>query len=222
MGPDPRLAAGDYVVITIEDDGQGIQPDDVPRIFDPFFTTKGPETGTGLGLANSYSIVEQHGGTITVDSEPGEGSCFSIYLPLSTDDANETTGPGESDETRQRRLPRRGEMVLIADDNAELRDLASRVLESAGYETCVAADGREALELFRANREKIHLLILDLVMPEMGGQEVAETVRRLSDDVRILIVSGYVPEETKRSLNEPVLRKPYTIDELMQALEDLD
>ncbi len=112
--------------------------------------------------------------------------------------------------------------MLIADDNAPLRDLASKVLEKAGYTTLVAADGREALELFEANRDDVHLLILDLVMPEIGGEEVAARVRELSDDVRILIVSGYVPEETMRSLNEPVLRKPYTIDELMQALEELN
>jgi PAS domain S-box-containing protein len=216
--PDPGLDAGDYVVITVEDDGHGIPADLLPRIFDPFFTTKEAGTGTGLGLANSYSIVEQHGGTMTVDSTAGEGSRFSIYLPLATSGA---IAPAPSPASPGRGAPSAGKLVLVADDNPQLRKLACMVLEKAGFETCMAEDGKQALELFKSRQDEIRLLILDLVMPGMDGQEVAAAVRELSPDVRILFVSGYVPEETKRELTEPIIRKPYTIDTLMAAVADL-
>ncbi len=219
--PDPQSGPGEYAVITVEDDGEGIDADTLPRIFDPFFTTKGSAMGTGLGLANSYSIVEQHHGTITVDSTPGKGSRFAVYLPLSQSEAVAAVDDGESYPQGYKLAPSAGELVLVADDNAQLRDLACKLLERAGYETCTAADGRQALELYKARKDEIRLLILDLVMPEMGGQEVASAVREISQDVRILFVSGYVPEHTIQDLNEPIIRKPYTIQDLMQALADL-
>ncbi len=221
MGPDPQLEAGDYVVVIVEDNGHGIEADDLPRIFDPFFTTKGAATGTGLGLANSYSIIEQHGGTISVESTPGEGSRFSVFLPLASGDTPDAVDGSETGRPLSTAGRETDGLVLIADDNPQLTELAGKVLEKAGYETCVASDGVEALAMYRERREAFRLLILDLVMPGLGGQEVARAVREMSDDVRILFVSGYVPEETKKSLSEPVLRKPYTIDELMQALDDL-
>lgn len=218
LGPDPQLDAGEYVVMTVEDDGHGIAADVLPRIFDPFFTTKGTATGTGLGLANSYSIIEQHDGTIIVESTPGKGSSFSVYLPLA---ASELVAESESPAPEPTRAATAGELVLVADDDPQLVELACKVLEKAGFETCTAGDGKQALELYKARQDDIRLLILDLVMPEMGGQEVAAAVRELSDDVRILFVSGYVPEQTKRALNEPILRKPYTIGEFMEAVGDL-
>lgn len=220
-GPDPELKAGEYVVITVEDDGHGIEPENLPRIFDPFFTTKGTATGTGLGLANSYSIVEQHEGTITVESAVGEGSCFAVWLPLASPGRLETETDRPEEPQTDRPTVSTGELVLVADDNAELRDLAVKVLEKAGFRTCTASNGREALEIFKARQNEIRLLVLDLVMPEMSGQEVAAEVRALSREVKILLVSGYVPEDTKRELKEPIIRKPYTIRELMDALESM-
>lgn len=221
VGPDPELAAGDYVVITVEDNGRGIEVDILPRIFDPFFTTKQTATGTGLGLANSYSIVEQHNGTITVESAPGSGSCFSVHLPLATSDALRTGSKRRQATPEYAHDHSRGSLVLVADDNIQLLELTCKILESAGYRTCTAANGREALELYVAKRDEIRLLILDLVMPEMTGQEVAAAVREMSDDVRILFVSGFVPEETRQGLNEPMIRKPFSIQALMEVLEDL-
>ncbi|MDJ0909691.1 MAG: ATP-binding protein [Woeseiaceae bacterium] len=220
-GPDPQLSAGEYVVITVEDDGHGIEPENLPRVFDPFFTTKGTDMGTGLGLANSYSIIERHDGTITVDSAKGEGSVFTVYLPLATADAGETEADSGAAEPEQTASASSSELVLVADDNEQLRELAIRILEKAGYEVCTAADGKEALELYKARRNEIRLLILDLIMPEMTGQEVAAAVREISSDVPILFVSGYVPEDTLRELNEPIIRKPYSISDLMEALGDL-
>lgn len=219
--PDPQLDPGEYAVITVEDDGHGIEADILHRIFDPFFTTKESTTGTGLGLANSFSIVEQHNGTITVDSTLGKGSSFSVHLPLASTVASEAVAGSTSTTQTNTRATSAGKLVLVADDNLQLLELTTKVLENAGFETCSAADGKQALELYRERQDEIRLLILDLVMPEMGGQEVASAVREHCDDVRILFVSGFVPEETKRSLNEPILRKPYTIDEFMKALSDL-
>ena len=224
LGLDAQPAAGDYVVITIEDNGQGIESQVLPRIFDPFFTTKEVATGTGLGLANCYSIVEAHNGTITVDSTPGEGSCFSVYLPISTLELSETGTVSET-ETAAPAITRApstgGGLVLVADDNPQLLDLACKILEKMGYETCAALDGKQALELYKARRDEISVLVLDLVMPQMSGQEVAAAVRELSDEVRILFVSGYVPEQTESALKEPLIRKPYTIKAFTKALEDL-
>ena len=221
IGPDLQADTGEYVVITVEDDGHGIDPDVLPRIFDPFFTTKGTATGTGLGLANSYSIVEQHNGTITVDSTPGNGSCFSVYLPLAKLEEQEGGSGRHEAEPGSAKDAREAGLVLVADDNPQLLELACKVLENAGYKTCTAADGKEALEVYKARQHEIRLLILDLVMPELSGQEVAAAVRELSDDVRILFVSGYVPEETQRALKEPLIRKPYSIKDLMEAMDEL-
>ncbi len=219
--PDAQTGAGDYVVITVEDNGHGIEADILPRIFDPFFTTKETATGTGLGLANSYSIVERHNGTITVESVPGKGSCFSVYLPVATSEVCEIGAASEDAAKAPTRETSKGGLVLIADDNVQLLELACKVLDNVGYETCTATNGREALELYKERRDEISLLILDLVMPEMSGQEVAAAVREISADVRILFVSGYVPDETIRDLKEPMIRKPYSIKDLMETLEEL-
>ncbi len=220
-GLDVQLAAGDYVVLTVEDDGHGIDSETLPRIFDPFFTTKGKETGLGLGLANSYSIVEQHHGAIAVESTPGKGSCFSVYLPLATPAAGtaESAGPAPAPGAAQAGVP--GGLVLVADDNPQLRELARKVLERAGYSVCTAEDGREAVRIYSERRQDIRFVILDLVMPEMGGEEAAKEIRALSRDARILFVSGFVPDQSKAALNYPILKKPYTIRDLTEAIGKL-
>ncbi len=218
-GPGPELSPGDYVVITVEDDGHGIDAEALPRIFDPFFTTKDKETGTGLGLANSYSIVEQHEGTIAVSSTPGQGSTFSVYLPLAP--AGASTAEAQPTAVVSEATPDSGGLILVADDNPQLRELARRVLGAAGYEVCTAADGEEALEIYTARKNEIRLLILDLVMPEMGGQEVAAAVREMSADVSILFVTGYVPDETRQALNERTLKKPYTMETFVETVREL-
>ncbi len=221
----PELERGNYVLISVEDNGHGIDADDLPRIFDPFFTTKSTGMGTGLGLANSYSIVQQHKGVITAESAPGEGSRFVVYLPLaSASDATDQTAPPPSSGSTSEppsRAAAAGKMVLVADDNPELLDLTCTVLKNDGFDCCRASDGKQALEVFESNKDKIRLLVLDLVMPGMGGQEVAERVRQMSDDVQILFVSGYVPEKTQESLTEPVLKKPFTIEAFMETVRQM-
>ncbi len=133
MGPDPQLGADEYVVISVEDDGHGIEADILPQIFDPFFTTKGKTLGTGLGLVNCYSIVEQHEGTITVDSTPGKGSCFSVCLPLATSDEHERDTSDAPPAPESAREAKAGDLVLVADDDPQVLKLARKVLERAGF-----------------------------------------------------------------------------------------
>lgn len=214
----PEVEPGEYCVITIVDDGSGIAPDVLPRIFDPFYTTKASGSGTGLGLANCYSIVKQHRGMILVDSRPDSGSGFSVFLPMTS----------AEDEPRQDspvavQTPRKSDnkLVLVADDNAEILELTRFSLKSAGVETLAATNGRHALELFYLHRHEISLIILDFVMPEMGGQEVADKVRLVDSDVKILFVTGYIPEDVTASLKEPIIRKPYKRTDFLKTIDQL-
>lgn len=214
----PNVDTGDYCVITIEDDGCGIQTDVLPRIFDPFYTTKAAGLGTGLGLANCYSIVEQHEGMILVNSTPDSGSRFSVYLPI--------TNPGEHALTDNRAAVHAlskldNKVVLVADDNTEILELTRLSLKTAGFETLTAENGRQALDLFQQHRHEISLVMLDFVMPEMGGEEVAKQIRLVDGEVKILFVTGYIPEEVTAGLKEPIIRKPYQRNDLLKAIEQL-
>ncbi|MGQ7848378.1 ATP-binding protein [Granulosicoccus sp. 3-233] len=214
----PNVDPGEYSVITVEDDGCGIEPEVLPRIFDPFYTTKDTGLGTGLGLANCYSIVEQHKGMILVDSEPSSGSRFSVYLPLSlvTDDS-----PQETPSSIHRLEKTDNTLVLVADDNAEILELTRLSLNSMGFQTLAAANGVQALELFHQHRHEISLVILDVVMPEMGGEAVAEQIRLVDSDMKILFVTGYIPDEMTAGLTEPIIRKPYQRGDFLKAIENL-
>ncbi|NND70383.1 MAG: PAS domain S-box protein [Rhodothermales bacterium] len=214
----PDVLPGEYCVITIVDDGCGIEPDVLPRIFDPFYTTKASGSGTGLGLANCYSIVKQHRGMILVDSRPDEGSSFSVYLPILQ---SEDEPQRETPITAHTPAKNRNKLVLVADDNVEILDLTELCLKSVGFETLGAESGKQALELFHLHRHEISLIVLDFVMPEMGGKEVAEQIRLVDKDVKILFVTGYIPEDVTASLKEPIIRKPYKRTEFLKTIEKL-
>ncbi len=214
----PDMATGEYCVITVEDDGCGIQNDVLPRIFDPFYTTKAAGLGTGLGLANCYSIVEQHKGMILVNSTPDSGSSFSVYLPLTNPDEHALPDSPAAVHA----LPKLDKkVVLVADDNAEILELTRLSLKMAGFETLTADNGRQALDLFQQHRHAISLVILDFVMPEMGGEQVAKQIRLVDSEVKILFVTGYIPEEVTAGLKEPIIRKPYQRNDLLKAIEQL-
>ncbi len=212
----PDVDPGEYCVVTIMDNGSGIEPDVLPRIFDPFYTTKALGSGTGLGLANCYSIVKQHKGMILVDSNPDSGSSFSVFLPMSLPEGESQR---ENSVTVHTPAKTRNNLVLVADDNVEILELTQLSLKSVGIETLGAENGRRALELFRLHRNELSLIVLDLVMPEMGGQEVAEQIRLIDSDVKILYVTGYIPEEVTSSLKEPIIRKPYKRAEFLKIIE---
>jgi CheY-like chemotaxis protein len=162
------------------------------RIFEPFFTTKEPGKGTGLGLSIVYGIVKQHNGYINVASTPGSGTTFSIYLPLTTADA---ARPEHSSA-----LPsdRGTETILLAEDDAEVRSLAKSVLEEFGYTVIESVDGEEAVKKFKQNRDSVHLLVLDVIMPKMSGKEAYEAIRAVHPGIKVLFTSGYAPDVVRK------------------------
>ena len=215
---DPGVAPGPYVTISVRDDGTGMEPAVVERIFDPFFTTKGVGRGTGLGLATAYGIVRQHGGFIEVQSEPGVGSTFVVCLPRAE-------GEVEERETGAPAAPGRGhETVLLAEDDDAVRDFAERALGRAGYRVLTARDGEEAVAVAERHAAEIGLVLLDVVMPRLGGPEAARRIRALIPGVALVFASGYAPDEAVAGLpagEEPeFLAKPYRLHDLLRAVRD--
>jgi PAS domain S-box-containing protein len=177
---------GPHVQITFADNGAGIGPEVLPHIFEPFFTTKQLGVGTGLGLATVYGIVKQNGGSIWVESSPGNGAAFRILLPVSTAEA--ASGGKEESAVGTRRG---SETILIAEDNADVRELARRILSRLGYQVLEAADAESAMELAGERREPIHLLLTDVVLPGRSGKELAVELARLRPQIRCVYMSGY-------------------------------
>ncbi len=181
------MAAGRYVMFSVSDTGVGMPPELREKIFDPFFTTKEKGKGTGLGLSMVYGIVKQTGGNIFVYSEPGRGSVFKVYLPRVEE---ETSALAPRYETLS--VPRGNETVLLVEDEQAVRNLAARVLREQSYHVLEASDGNEALLLAENHREeRIHILVTDVVMPQMGGRELADRLRTLRPGIKVLFTSGY-------------------------------
>lgn len=177
---------GTYALISIADTGSGIDAETQMKIFEPFFTTKGIGEGTGLGLSMAYGIIKQHDGFIKVYSEQGKGTEFKIYLPL----IEEEVANGLEVEAF---VPIKGgtETVLVAEDDASLRKLVRVVLEPFGYTVITAEDGEEAIAKYKENRDKIQLVILDMILPKKSGKEIYEEIRKVSPDIKVLFATGY-------------------------------
>ena len=210
---------GDYAVLSVTDTGCGMDDETRERIFEPFYTTKGIGKGTGLGLSTVFGIVRQHKGMVHVYSELGSGSTFKIYLPVTAGD--NSPGKGSDD------VPVVGgtETILLADDDDSVRSVAHRILARAGYELLTATDGEDAIRQFDQHATQIDLALLDVVMPKLGGREVAEHIRREQPQVRILFASGYSPDASRISflLNEGMhlIQKPYQRDALLRRVREL-
>lgn len=210
------LKPGPYVLLTIRDTGCGMDPETCSHVFEPFFTTKEPGRGTGLGLATVYGTVQQAGGTITVESKPGMGSLFSIYLP-------HFAGSLAPEPEKSAGLLKGGtETILVAEDEAGIRNLITQVLRLYGYTVLDAYDGREALALAETHPGKIDVLVTDLVMPKMGGRELAQEIASVHPETRVLFISGY-SERTATPLPEGLefLDKPFTPEALMRRLREM-
>ena len=210
-------APGRYVVLTIRDTGTGMESHTLARIFEPFFTTKPAGAGTGLGLAICDEIVRQHGGWISVRSEPGEGTAFSISLPQAADAAALPTVSA----TASAALPRGSETVLIVEDDAVVRWFAARALRAQGYTALTASKGAEALELARAHRQPIDLLLADLVLPQLRGTAVAARLRASNPALRVIFMSGYpdvlhTDDPTYTAM--AYLQKPFELTTLVQTV----
>jgi len=210
---------GRYICLTVLDGGEGMDKEIVTRIFEPFFTTKAKDKGTGLGLAMVYGIIKQHEGMVHVESEPGAGTTFKIYLPVAE--------RGTCDEGQKAvAIPAKGtETILLAEDEPQVRALALRTLERVGYRVIVAADGEEAVQLFDEHAEAIDLLIFDVVMPKMGGREAHDRIKLLKPGIPVLFCSGYSGTSLmagfELSPDVYLLQKPYTADALLSGIREL-
>jgi signal transduction histidine kinase/ActR/RegA family two-component response regulator len=217
---DDELPAGPYVVLTVTDSGMGMDLETRGRAFEPFFTTKEVGQGVGLGLATVYGVVDQSGGRVLVDSQPGQGSRFVIYLPR----ASEGSAPEEIAEGVAP-APTMDATVLLAEDEPEVRAVAERLLRLGGYQVLSAGDGAEALARARAHPGRIDLLVTDVVMANLGGVELAQRLQKERPGVRVLYISGYSwdqrlpPSDPARGID--YLEKPLTFDSLMRKVSQV-
>ena len=215
------LKPGPYVWLLFSDTGSGIAPEVLPHIFDPFFTTKEVGKGPGLGLATIYGIVQGHGGHLTCFSEPDVGTTFNIYWPVS--DPVTVSRPGET--LIPDRVPARGETILLVDDEEVLRDVGRQILTREGYQVLTAKDGEEALLLYQQMNESIHLVVMDLSMPGMGGRLCLKELLALNPQLKAIIVTGYLPDE---QLEEVIsagalgyMPKPFRRVELLKLVREV-
>ncbi len=216
----PGARSGHHVLMQVGDTGDGMDERTKARIFEPFFSTKGPSKGTGLGLATVLGVVEQHQGCITVESAPGRGSTFRIYLPR-TDEAVEAVFEPLVAEIEP---VASGDTILVVDDEDVVRTLASEILQMKGYSVLEAVNGSEALRLAEREAGPIHLLLTDVVMPQMQGPELANRLRLARPDTRVMYMSGYafdvVPTWTLASV-DGFLPKPFTPETLARMVREI-
>ena len=213
----PGAGTGPHVRLSVSDDGVGMSAEVQARIFEPFFTTKDKGRGTGLGLAMVYGIVKQHDGYIDVQSVPGKGTTFEVYLPCA-EDAENNVEPG----VEQAGESRGSETILLVEDEGDVRELTREILEMAGYTVLEAARGAEALRLCRESNQAIDLLLTDVVMPQMSGPELAREVAELRPGTKIVYMSGYTDDALgHHGVLDPdiiLLPKPFTPESLMSRL----
>ena len=215
----PEARPGRYVALSVADTGTGIAPEHIDRIFDPFFTTKSHGEGTGLGLSTTLGIVRAHEGFINVDSEPGRGSRFTVYLP-----ALEIPSSGPAT-PREALHEGHGELVMVVDDESHIRDMAQRTLAAFGYQTLGAGDGAEAVSLYAEHRGRVAAVVLDMMMPFMDGVATARALKRMDPDVRLIGSSGLADPRRVAGAEDAgfaaFLPKPYTADQLLSSLADV-
>jgi PAS domain S-box-containing protein len=215
----PGVVPGAYTSIVVEDTGVGIAADIIGRVFEPFFTTKAPGKGTGLGLSTVYGIVKQSGGHVYVESVIGKGSRFIVLLPRHVEDTDTAHGAAPS------KLPRGTERILVAEDEKPVRAAVRRMLERQGYTVLEAANGAEALGIIDSSRERIDLVLTDVVMPDVGGRLLAECIEGRKRAPRMIYMSGYTDDHIMRhGLAQPgtaFLQKPFTPEALARIVRDV-
>ena len=209
---------GNYVLLTVKDTGTGMDKRTTERVFDPFFSTKGLGKGTGLGLASVYGIIKAHGGYIDVESKKGSGTTFKIYLPAAEKKV-------EMVAKSARQIIKGSETVLLVDDEPMVLEVGINMLKKLGYTVFEAKGGREAVKVYKANKDKIDLVILDMIMPDRGGGETYDQMREINPSATVLLSSGYsidgqATEILERGCNG-FIQKPFTIKELSGRIREI-
>lgn len=209
---------GAYVCLSVVDTGIGMDQATLAHVFEPFFTTKPPGIGTGLGMAMVYGLVKQQRGFVDVRSRPGEGTTVEVYLPVASRPARAAPAGAGAD------LPGGSETILLVEDEEGIRRSASRILQRFGYQVLLAADGEEALALYRRHRADIHLVISDVVMPRLGGTQLYQELHRDPDPPKFILTSGYPARDVgDRAVLEragPLLQKPWNVDDLLRRVRE--
>jgi len=213
-----RLAPGDYVVVSVADEGEGMDDEVMGRIFEPFFTTKEPGRGTGMGLASAYGAVRSHNGAIDVDSSPGRGTTVKVFFPLSNE-------AGALEEAKAEGPTSGDAHVMVVDDENLVLDMARKILATSGYTVTACRDGKEALEIYRDGWAGIDLVLLDMVMPRLSGREVFTEMRRVNPSVRVLLSSGYSIEGEAQAILDSgaagFIQKPYRMNDLLGKISEI-
>ena len=213
------LPPGHYVKATVSDTGTGMDEATRMRIFEPFFTTKEKGRGTGLGLASAYGIIKNHGGIIEVESRVGHGTTFILYLPATDKE------PLTSQTDLQEEILPGKERILLVDDEEKILDIGKQLLEVLGYEGVTAENGKKAIEIFRKEKNAISLIILDMVMPEMGGREAFTALRAISPNIKVLLASGYsIDGEASEIMAQGCngfIQKPFSMKKLSNKIREV-
>jgi CheY-like chemotaxis protein len=215
------ISTGEYLLLSVTDAGLGIESGVIEHIFEPFFTTKPKGKGTGLGLATSYGIIKRAGGTIKVYSEPGRGSTFKVYLPTTKEKVNfnDMTGTSAPEFKGE-------ETVLLVEDEQSVRILSERILKKNGYQVIVKDNGQAAVDYVLKNAGKrIDLLLTDVIMPDMNGKEVAEKIKVIRTDIKVLYCSGYsqevIVEQGALERGVHLIQKPYSPFDLAKKVREV-
>ena len=220
--PVPEMSSGEWILLSVSDTGVGIPPEALPHIYEPFFTTKDPSAGqgTGLGLAQVYGIVRQHDGFIDQESQEGEGTTFTVYLP-----ALEGTDEEPEQEASEEFPSGEGETVLVVEDEPSVLKMIGEVLGKLGYRSLTASSSREALEIHSQHREEIALVLTDMVMPGMGGRPLSLRLREQNPDVKVVAMTGYPLEDSAEALLAEGIanwvQKPMRLGELARVLKEV-
>ncbi len=213
-----KIEPGKYVKISITDTGIGMDEAIQQRVFDPFFTTKEKERGTGLGLPSALGIIKNHGGFITLDSNPGKGSTFNIYLPASTKKMRKDI------KSQEVVIPGSG-TILIIDDEQMILHVGEKILQRLGYDVIIANNGNEGIDIYRKNREKVDMVILDMIMPGLSGSDTYEALKKINTDVKVLLASGYSLNGKAKAILDKgfsgFIQKPFTMEQISHKVIEI-
>ena len=214
-----KVEPGRYVKISVSDTGVGIDKETQERIFEPFFTTKEMGRGTGLGLASVYGIIKSHGGYINVYSEKERGTVFTIYLPASEKKV------ARDKEASPAPIVRGSGTILLIDDEKMILDVGIELLEELGYRVISAMSGKEAIDVFQNSQDQIKLIIMDMIMPGMGGGETFDRLKEIDPDIKVLLSSGYsINGQATKILRrgcDGFIQKPFNMNQLAQKVQEI-